>query len=238
MNRILTIGVALAWLAASPGLAAAREGPGEEGEAFVHPFLAHMGLPDALGEVSLRLTGFRQRDGSGATYGDTAYHLEAGLGHRLGLHMRADGLKHEDYSEVMLQYAVLEDAGMRNGLAVFGQVSIPSGPVGGNRYKGLVGVSGTLTYRDRMTWNADVHYDPKDEMGEYESAFVFRGTDQLFPVLEVRGEYASHEMSAYLLPALKVRAGSNAAFGIGYQIAASHDREYETETLLTLETVL
>ena len=34
---------------------------GEETEMFVHPFLAHMGLPDAPDEVSVRLTGIKTR---------------------------------------------------------------------------------------------------------------------------------------------------------------------------------
>ncbi|MGD8360248.1 MAG: hypothetical protein PVJ04_02370 [Gemmatimonadota bacterium] len=50
----------------------------------------------------------------------------------------------------MLQSGLLLDRERRNGHSVFGQVSIPSGPVGGNRCKGLIGISGTLTARNTI----------------------------------------------------------------------------------------
>ncbi len=42
---------------------------------------------------------------------------------------------------------------------------------------------------------------------------------------------------AYILPGLKFRAGEGKAIGIGYQVGASNDREYETQTLITVGLV-
>jgi len=201
---------------------------------FVHPFLAHMGLPDVPKEVSLRITGFRSRL-EGMTQGDLAVHIEAGLLRNLGLHIRADGIQHEDYSEVMLQYAVLADKELRNGISVFGQLSIPTGEVKSDTYKGLFGVSGRLTFPNLVVWDGDVHYDPKDKMVEYENAFVFKANEKFYPILEIRGHITEEMKEAYILPAIKFRIDEHKAFGVGVQIAISDDREFDSQTLFTYD---
>ena len=102
---------------------------------FVHPFLAHMSLPDRVGEVSCRFTGYRTRM-DGMTRSDFAVHIETALFKRLGLHLRADGIRYEDFSDIMLQYTVIADEGSNRGLAVYGELNVPTGMVNSEQYKG------------------------------------------------------------------------------------------------------
>jgi hypothetical protein len=202
-------------------------------EMFVHPFLAHMGLPDHPGEVSLRLTAYKTRyEQTSET--DLAVHIEAGLLRRLGLHVRTDGILHSDYAEVMLQYALLADRELRNGLSIFGQISIATGPVEEHEYKGLVGASFRLSLPRIVVWDGNVHYDPTEEMAEYENAFVFRANDKFYPILEVRG-HISEEIEVYLLPAIKFRIGGHSALGVGIQTAVSEHRDYDLRALITFD---
>jgi hypothetical protein len=202
-------------------------------EMFVHPFLAHMGLPDHPGEVSLRLTAYKTRyEQTSET--DLAVHIEAGLLRRLGLHVRTDGILHSDYAEVMLQYALLADRELRNGLSIFGQISIATGPVEDHEYKGLVGASFRLSLPGIVVWDGNVHYDPSEEMAEYENAFVFRTGDKYYPILEVRG-HISEEIEVYLLPAIKFRIGGHSALGVGVQAAVSDHRDYDLRALITFD---
>jgi hypothetical protein len=218
------------------GLYAQEEGheSGEAAEAhevFVHPFLAHMGLPDAVSEVSIRLTGFRQRL-EGLARSDYAVHIEAGLGKNFGLHIRSDGIQIQDRSEVMLQYAVLGGKGMRNGLAIIGEIEIPTGNTEDNNLKALVGVSSRLTYGKVMVFDATLHFDPKETALGYESSFVFRANEKFFPMVEVRG-HIHDEIEAYVLTGIKFRIADHSSVGVGVQSGLSSHREYDNQALLT-----
>jgi hypothetical protein len=201
---------------------------------FVHPFLAHMSLPDPVGEVSFRVTGYRTRM-NGMTQGDYAVHIETALFKRLGLHLRADGIRYEEFSEIMLQYTVLADKGSHNGVAVFGQLSVPTGMVNSEQYKGLFGASARLTARNFMVWDGNIHYDPKDKMVEFENAFVFRASESLYPILEIRGQTDKEMTMAYLMPALKFKINDRSAMGVGFQAAILDNRDYDTQALLTYD---
>lgn len=202
-------------------------------EMSAHPFLAHMGLPDHPREVSLRLTAYKTRyEQTSET--DLAVHIEAGLPRKLGLHIRTDGILHSDYAEVMLQYALLADRELRNGFSIFGQISIATSPVEDHEYKGLFGASFRLSLPRIVVWDGNVHYDPTEEMAEYENAFVFRVNDKYYPILEVRG-HISEEVEVYLLPAIKFRIGRHSAFGVGIQTAVSEHRDYDLRTLITFD---
>ncbi len=201
---------------------------------FVHPFLAHMALPDRPGEVSMRVTPFQQRVDSLADR-DIALHLEAGLLPNLGLHVRTDGIKSSGYSEVMLMYSPLHDASLRNGLSIFGQISIPTGPgPGSNELKYLFGVSGRLTVPDIMVMDANTHINLADKMAEYEGSFIFRASEMLYPELELRGEITQDGTSLYSLLGLKFRIADETALGVGVQVPVTEEREYDTQALFTL----
>jgi hypothetical protein len=214
-------------------LAAKENDKGKMGDMFVHPFLTHMALPDPPGEMSLRLTAFQQRQDS--TVGqDMALHIEAGLLPGLGIHIRSDGIKTSPYAEVMLMYSFLHDATYNNGLSVFGQISIPTGPgVKSNALKYLFGLSGRLTAPKIMVIDANMHVNLADKMAEYESSFIFKASKMLYPELELRGEITEHETSLYSLIGLKFRIADEMAIGVGIQTAVTKAREYDTQALLT-----
>ncbi|NDP22846.1 MAG: hypothetical protein GZ091_17470 [Paludibacter sp.] len=203
------------------------------GDMFVHPFLAHMSLPDPPGEMSLRITPFQQRLDS--TVGqDLAIHIEAGLLPGLGLHIRSDGIKTSPYSEFMLMYSFLHDATYNNGLSVFGQVSLPTGPAKSNSLKYLFGLSGRLTAPKIVVVDANMHINLVDKMAEYESSFVFKASEMIYPELEFRGEITENGTSLYSLIGLKFRIADEIALGAGIQTPITKEREYDTQALFTL----
>jgi len=67
---------------------ASAESNSDMKDKFVHPFLAHMALPDRTNEVSLRISPYQRRLGA-VTVSDIAFHVEAGLVRDVGLHVRA-----------------------------------------------------------------------------------------------------------------------------------------------------
>jgi len=203
------------------------------GDMFVHPFLTHMALPDHPGEMSLRVTPFQERMGSDVEQ-NVGVHLEAGLLPNLGLHIRSDGIKNSPYSEAMLMYSFLHDASMNNGMSVFGQVSIPTGPVESNALKYLFGLSGRVTIPRIMVMDANMHVNLADKMAEYESSFIFKASEMLYPELELRGEITEEATSLYSLIGLKFRIADETAIGIGIQTPITKEREYDMQALLTL----
>ena len=218
------------------GIAFQAAGQNNEGgmeDMFVHPFLSHMALPDKPGEMSLRLTPFQQREDSLIDQ-DLSFHIEAGILPGLGIHIRSDGIKTSPYSEVMLMYTPLHDVALHNGLAVFGQVSIPTGPTGSNALKYLFGLSGRLTIPKIMVMDANTHVNPADKMAEYESSFVFKASQMLYPELELRGEITDEATSLYSLEGLKFRIADETAIGVAVQVPISKEREYDIQTLFTL----
>jgi hypothetical protein len=204
----------------------------DEEDVFVHPFFSHMALADPVGEVSFRFTGIQRREGD-AVGGDVGVHIEAGVLPRLGIHLRSDGIRSERFSEVMLMYNAFTTADETFGVSVFGQVSVPTGPgASSNTYKGLIGVGIQKALPPIVVFNGDIHYDPKDKMAEYEGSLVFKASQLLYPIIEVRGEITPTGTSAYVLPALKFRIGEHQAIGVGFQIGVSTMREYDVKALL------
>jgi hypothetical protein len=229
--QALVIGVACLVLSAE---AFGRENSGAEtaGDLFVHPFFSHMALADPVGEASFRFTGIQMKLDRDRSEGDFGLHIEAGLLPNLGIHIRNDAVRHEPYSEVMLMYNAWVSEDERFGVSGFGQVSIPTGEDVGDVYKGLFGAGLRCSFPPLVVFNGDIHYDPKDNMAEYEGSFVLRASEMLYPILEARGEITEDATSLYLLPGLKFRIRENQTIGAGFQIAASDEREYDTEALL------
>ena len=207
-------------------------GDNEMEDMFVHPFMAHMAMPDKPGEMSLRVTPFQQRQDS-ITEFDLAMHIETGILPGLGIHIRNDGIKTSPYSEFMVMYSFLHNESLSNGLSVFGQVSIPTGPVESNALKYLFGVSGRWTIPRIMVMDANMHFDVADKMAEYESSFVFRASKLLYPSLEIRGEITGNGVSAYSLTGLKFRIADEMGLGVGFQFPLTREREYDMQTLFT-----
>jgi hypothetical protein len=215
-------------------LTAAAQDMQEHGmkDMFVHPFLAHMALPDMPGEVSLRVTPFQERSGAD-TRSDYAIHIEAGLFRDVGLHARTDALKAAPWSEVMIMYSPLHDDALSRGLSVFGQISIPTGPIASNTYKGLFGIAARGTVPGIVVADANIHVDLKDEMAEYEGAFVFKASEMFYPIVELRGEIMENATTLYSLLGLKFRVADDIAWGFGVQLPITTEREYDTQLLGT-----
>ncbi|HED05442.1 MAG TPA: hypothetical protein ENI61_02010 [Ignavibacteria bacterium] len=203
----------------------------EHSDIFVHPFFSHMALADNPGEVSFRFTGIQRREGENLS-NDFGLHIEAGLLSGLGLHLRTDGIKNETFSELMLMYNVVTTDNENFGISIFGQLSIPTGSTERNTYKGLFGVGIKKAFHTYVVFNGDIHYDPKDDMAEYEGSFVFKASDFLYPIIEARGEITPDGTSVYLLPAIKFRIQDNQTIGVGFQIALADEREYGIEAVL------
>ncbi len=233
MKTINILIIAVLLIGTVKPLAAQENHKGKMGDMFVHPFLAHMALPDKPGEMSLRSTAFQQRRDSTVEQ-DLAIHIEAGLLPGLGIHIRSDGIKTSPYSEVMLMYSFLHDATYSKGLSVFGQVSIPTGPAKSNSLKYLFGLSGRLTVRKIVVIDANMHFNLADKMAEYESSFVFKASKMLYPELELRGEITENETSLYSLIGLKFRIADEMAIGVGFQVPITAAREYDTRALITM----
>ncbi len=199
---------------------------------FVHPFVAHMGMPDEPGEISVRLMSVTERN-VGLANGTYGFHVEAGIIDRLGLHLRNDSVATHGRSELMLQYAVLKSG--ENGIALISEIEFPTGPTSDNQNKFLYGISFAYYWESILSINSVVHYSPQEKMTEWEIAFVSPMTEKIFPVLEFRGQ-SSKEMSVTnALMALKFKILNGHALGFGYQVPISTMREYDSQLIAEAE---
>jgi hypothetical protein len=210
-----------------------KAAPMEMEHEFVHPFLAHMGVPDEPGMMSIRTTGYRSLMNDTAS-GDLALHIEAGIARRLGLHVRSDGVLHEPYSEVMLQFAPLLSPDYSNGLSLYAEANLPTG-TGASGVKGSFGLSGRLTWPEVLVFDANGNYDPFDASAEFEGSLVFKATKILFPLVEAEAEYSRGEFLVNGLAGLKLRISGHSAVGVAYSVPLLAQKEYDSRALLTYE---
>lgn len=201
---------------------------------MVHPFMAHMGLPDGPGEVSARVTSVEQRM-DGVSQGTYAFHIESGVVDGVGIHLRNDAIKSNPSSEVMLQYAVWRTPSKLSGVAVFGELEFPTGNTTDNRTAGVLGVSFAYLDVPVLAVNSTIHYNPREKMIEWEIAFVTRVTKNIFPVVEVRGDALKGPGTTNLLAALKYKIPHDNAIGVGYQFPVTSGRDYDSQLLLQAE---
>lgn len=198
---------------------------------LVHPFLTHMGMPDAPGEMSARIMSVAQR--SEGTVSDTyGFHLETGIIDRLGLHLRNDAVKFNKNTELMLQYAVLRSDSGLNGVSLIGEVEFPTGATT-EKAKGGVGVSFAYVLLPVFAINAVAHYVPHDKMTEWEIAIVSKMTEKIFPVLEASGEKMKGEDAiTNFLAGLKFKIPNGHALGVAYQVGTTGTRDFDSRLLL------
>lgn len=200
--------------------------------AFVHPFVAHMGMPDEPGELSVRLMSITERN-AGLANGTYGFHLETGVMNRLGLHLRNDGVATHKSTEMMLQYAVLKSG--QNGIAIIGEVEFPTGSTADNQNKFMYGISFAYYWESILSVNSVVHYNPQQKMTEWEIASVSPLTEKIFPVLEFRGEAGKDMSIANALLALKFKILNGNAIGLGYQVPISTNRDYDSQLIAQAE---
>ena len=214
------------------GMVMGKDGGTEMAYGFPHPFFNHMGIPDMPGMVSARITGYRQGYSGEDSAGDYGFHLEAGIYNRLGLHVRNNAIKQSSRTDVMLMYAVLQDAEAESGVSVFGGALIPSGtiPEGQDDVVGAFGVAGRKVFKDIAIFDGNVHYMPEMKMVELGLSGIFKATDSMFPIIEVSGELTEDETIFYLLPALKFKLKPEVFLGVGSQIALTSDRELDRKS--------
>jgi len=214
------------------------------GDMLPHPFLSHMGVPDEPGMVSIRAAVYRQGRRGETAWTDGAFHLEAGLLPRLGIHVRSDAVMQDPRLDIMAMFAVLRDATGANGVSVFaaGEVAAGNIPPGERDVESAVGVSGQKTLGAAATLDADVHYMPTMNMFEYEAAAVATVRDYFYPVAEFSGEYMLSQEGmpamnqSYALAGLKFKLKGAVYVGVGYQFGVTEDREFDNRALLQLDT--
>jgi len=201
-----------------------------EHETHVHPFLAHMGMPDMPGEISLKITGFQQRSGGVSENGYGA-HLETGLWDRVGLHIRNDDIQREG-NEIMLQFALLRSQDKEEGIAIIFENEMP-GPTGETTAKFKTGFTAV-----KMFWGQPLHlafhYGASDKMSEYTASQIINVNERLSLILEYSGSSNASNV-AYLLEALKVRMTPFMNLGIAFQSPLSADKDFDARTLLQMD---
>ncbi len=202
--------------------------------ALVHPFLAHMGMPDGPGEINARIMSIEERN-AGVASGTYGFHIEAGIIDRLGLHLRNDSIRTHSATEMMLQYAVLRSDDGLSGISVIGEVEFPTGSTADNRTKGLYGISFAYLQIPIFAINSVVHYNPVEKMVEWEISFVARMTQKIFPVLELSGVSGQDMSFANALFAWKFKIPNDKAFGVGYRLPITKVREFESQLVLQAE---
>lgn len=189
---------------------------------FVQPFLVHSGMPEETGNAELRFSIYRISSETNiysetTIYEDVAVHLEAGIHDRLGVVLRSNGLKNEDYFEFILQYAVKYFDLLRNsGISVFTQLDFPTKELEDDTVKGVGGVSTRLIKSNFFEWNANIHYFFEDKDLEYENSLIFKVGKTLYPIIELRGNLLKNEDN-FILGGMKFRLVEKTVFGVGIE---------------------
>lgn len=199
--------------------------------ALVHPFVAHMGMPESPGELNARISTVEERS-DGSSQGTYAFHFETGIVDRLGLHLRNDAVKFKKNTELMLQYAVIRSGSGANGISLIGELEFPTGPTEETTAGGF-GISFAYILLPALSVNSVVHYFPRDKMTEWEIAFVSKLNEKIFPVLEASGEKMKDEDGIVnALAGLKFKIPNGHALGVAYQVGTTGTRDYDSRLLL------
>ena len=202
--------------------------------ALVHPFLAHMGMPDEPGEISARVNAIEQRS-DGVASGTYGFHIETGIVDRLGLHLRNDALSTHANSELMLQYALLRSSDNQSGVALIGEWEFPTGATT-ETGQGLVGVSFAYVVVPVLAINSTIHYSLREKMIEWEISFLAPLTEKIFPIIEANGQVMKDGKSAFnTLYGIKFKVPNGHAIGVGYQVANTTMRDFDSQLLLQAE---
>ncbi len=219
------------------GMAMENEKRMEMAHGFPHPFFNHMGIPDMVGMVSARVTGYRQGKDGEESSGDSGFHLEAGIYPRLGLHIRNNEIKQSPRTDVMLMYSVYQDEKGESGISIFGGALIPSGtiPKGQDDAIGAFGISGRKAVGEIAIFDGNIHYMPEMEMTEIGLSGIYKSSASLFPILEMEGKLTEDATMIYLLPALKFKLKPELFLGVGSQIPLTSDKEFDSRALIQID---
>ena len=205
-----------------------------EMDEIAHPFLAHMGVPEAVGTYDLRLMGMAV-DGEGDRDADAGFHLETGLTDNIGLHLRNNAFFRQRRTELMLQFAGLRSADRMSGVSPLIEFEVPTQSVHGTAINTFVGFTTSLE-NGNMGFSQNLEYSPNEESLEGELAFVFRVRERFFPVIEVNGEAAKGESPIInQLVGLKVRMNSNLFLGLAGEVPLTTNKDFSSQVILQAE---
>ena len=197
---------------------------------FVHPFFTHMGMPDPVGQYSLRSSGVAART-EGRTQGDFGFHLETGLMKRVGLHIRNDRVLNNAHTEIAIQYAAIHSEDGMKGISPFVEVEIPTHKNEHNTFV-LVGLS-TMWSAQRFEINQSIEYSPKEDAIEGSIAVVGKTDQRFFPVVEfVLATAKDIEAENSMIVGLKYQINKPIALGLGYQFPVTETKEFTQQVML------
>lgn len=202
-------------------------------EEVAHPFFTHMGMPEAVGMHSLRISGLTTSAG-GRSQGDFAFHYETGLTNLIGFHLRSDAFTTDPFSEAMFQYAAIRSKDGMSGISPLIEFEFPTRRAGSGT-KTLFGFSSTLTLK-RAAINQVLHYDPKDKMLDGSIAYVWEAKKGLSPVIELLGESMKGEKPILIvLFGSKMNVGKSALVGVAYMSPISARKEFSSKFVVQME---
>lgn len=196
-----------------------------------HPFLSHMGMPEAVGVYSVRLGGMITRTDDKTNF-DFAFHFETGLSQFIGFHLRSDGILDRQHTEIMFQFAAVRSADGMSGFSPIIEFEIPTRSGGDRHVNTLVGFSTALA-STTTAFNQIVHYDPRSDMVEGSASFVMMLSKQLFPVAEISGEVMPGERPLFnLLGGMKFRVSENLLLGVAIQAPITTSRDFSWQLVV------
>jgi len=196
-------------------------------EEVAHPFFTHMGIPEAVGMYSLRLSALStQMDGKSKP--DFGIHFETGLSKFVGLHIRNDRVLYNAHTEIMFQFAAIRSKNGMNGFSPIIEFEIPTHK-GEKYFNTLVGFSTTLS-NSHIAFNQVFHYSPREGMVEGSAALVYKIGKRIFLVAEIQGEKMEGETIALnLVGGVKMKLNKYLIIGLGYQQPISGVRDFSSQ---------
>lgn len=201
---------------------------------LAHPFLTHMGVPDAVGTYSVRFGGTATR-ADGNTKGDASFHLETGLTNSIGFHLRNDGVLNEQHTEAMFQFAALRSADKMSGFSPLIEFEFPTHSGGDRRVNTLVGFS-TAWMNSDLAFNQVIHYDPKNDAVEGSASLVARWLTGVFPVVEIGGEAMRGEKPVVnVLGGLKYGLDKDTLIGIAIEKPITERNDFSSRVIVSLD---
>ncbi|MEP6795714.1 MAG: hypothetical protein ABJB16_15400 [Saprospiraceae bacterium] len=199
-------------------------------EEVAHPFFTHMGMPDAVGTYSLRLSALSTQE-DGISKGDFGFHLETGLTKMVGLHLRNDRVLTNAHTEIMFQFAVLASKNGMNGFSPLIEFEIPTHK-GEKAINTLVGFS-TMLSNSHIAFNQAIHYSPREDLVEGSASLVYKIYKNIFLVGEIQGEkLAGESIALNLVGGVKVKINNYLIIGLGYQAPITDNKDFSSQYIL------
>jgi len=203
---------------------------GEREMDVAHPFFTHMGMPEGVGNYTLRLAGIATT-GEGETERDFGFHLETGLSESIGLHIRNERVSNNPHTEITFQFAAVSSQDRMSGFSPFMEFEIPTHE-GEKTIYTLVGFS-TAWATSGFALNQSLEYSPKEEDVEGSASAVVKLSERFFPVVEFIGEAAKGSLPlCTVLGGLKGRITKHVLIGVAYKGPVSSEKEFDSQLLV------